>query len=121
MSSNATMALRVAARSARGLALRPAVGGMGMRWVGRYGPMLEDTHTCMIASSPVLPRPSRSRGFATEKQIAMRISATKNISKITQSMKMVSASKLRGDQNRLEAARPYNVSHLERQKNHVAN
>ncbi len=40
----------------------------------------------------------------------MRISATKNISKITVSMKMVSASKLRGDQVRLEAARPYNVS-----------
>ncbi len=40
----------------------------------------------------------------------MRISATKNISKITASMKMVSASKLRGDQVRLEAARPYNVS-----------
>ena len=37
----------------------------------------------------------------------MRISATKNIKKITSSMKMVSASKLRGDQNRLEAAKAF--------------
>eukprot|EP00953_Heterococcus_sp_UTEX-ZZ885_P011362 6577-Heterococcus_DN1.PRE.4 len=45
--------------------------------------------------------------MATEKQIQMRIVATKNISKITKSMKMVSASKLRGDQERLAAARPF--------------
>lgn len=49
------------------------------------------------------------RGMATEKQIMMRINATKNISKITQSMKMVSAAKLRGDQARLEKAQPFNV------------
>lgn len=41
----------------------------------------------------------------------MRINATKNISKITQSMKMVSAAKLRGDQARLEKAQPFNVRH----------
>ncbi len=40
----------------------------------------------------------------------MRINATKNISKITQSMKMVSAAKLRGDQARLDKAQPFNVS-----------
>lgn len=40
----------------------------------------------------------------------MRITATKNIKKITQSMKMVSAAKLRGDQSRLEVAQPFNVS-----------
>lgn len=51
-----------------------------------------------------------ARGMATEKQIMMRINATKNISKITQSMKMVSAAKLRGDEARLKAAQPYNVS-----------
>lgn len=50
------------------------------------------------------------RGMATEKQIMMRINATKNISKITQSMKMVSAAKLRGDQARLDKAQPFNVS-----------
>lgn len=50
--------------------------------------------------------------MATEKQIMMRINATKNISKITQSMKMVSAAKLRGDQARLDKAQPFNVSCL---------
>ncbi|KAJ8599640.1 hypothetical protein CTAYLR_005420 [Chrysophaeum taylorii] len=49
------------------------------------------------------------RTFATEKEIAMRISATKNIKKITSSMKMVSASKLRGDQNRLDAAKHFSA------------
>jgi len=34
---------------------------------------------------------------------------TKNIEKITKSMKMVSAAKLRGDQNRLAAAAPFAV------------
>jgi len=48
-----------------------------------------------------------NRGFATEKQLKLRISATKNIAKITKSMKMVSAAKLRGDQQRLAAANPF--------------
>lgn len=50
-----------------------------------------------------------ARGMATEKQIMGRINATKNISKITQSMKMVSAAKLRGDQARLAEAQPFNA------------
>lgn len=37
----------------------------------------------------------------------MRINATKNIKKITSSMKMVSAAKLRGDQNRLAVAKSF--------------
>lgn len=57
-----------------------------------------------------------ARGMATEKQIMMRINATKNISKITQSMKMVSAAKLRGDEARLRAAQPFNVSTKRRDK-----
>jgi len=48
-----------------------------------------------------------ARGFATEKQIAMRIVATSNLKKITSSMKMVSAAKMRGDANRLVAAKPF--------------
>ena len=40
----------------------------------------------------------------------MRISATGNIAKITKSMKMVSAAKLRGEQQRLATARPFAVS-----------
>lgn len=59
----------------------------------------------------VVERSVAARGMATEKQIMMRINATKNISKITQSMKMVSAAKLRGDQARLAQAQPFNVSY----------
>eukprot|EP01041_Mallomonas_annulata_P003926 gene3926-7831_t len=49
------------------------------------------------------------RGMATEKQLKLRITSTKNIAKITKSMKMVSAAKLRGDQQRLNAAKPFSV------------
>lgn len=49
----------------------------------------------------------QTRGMATEKQLRMRITATENIAKITKSMKMVSAAKLRGDQARLTAANPF--------------
>jgi len=59
------------------------------------------------SSRKMLVRGVQVRGMATEKEIAMRISATKNIRKITSSMKMVSASKLRGDQQRLEAAKAF--------------
>jgi len=45
--------------------------------------------------------------MATEKQIWNQIQATKNIQKITSSMKMVSAAKLKGDENRLLAAKPF--------------
>uniref|UniRef100_A0A7S1UJC2 ATP synthase subunit gamma, mitochondrial n=1 Tax=Phaeomonas parva TaxID=124430 RepID=A0A7S1UJC2_9STRA len=47
------------------------------------------------------------RGMATEKQLRLQITATQNLAKITQSMKMVSASKLRGDQTRLDIAKPF--------------
>jgi F0F1-type ATP synthase gamma subunit len=39
-----------------------------------------------------------------------RMIGTANIHKITKSMKMVSAAKLRGDQQRLTAATPFGVS-----------
>jgi len=47
--------------------------------------------------------------MATEKQLRVRINGTKNIAKITKSMKMVSAAKLRGDQQRLGAANPFSA------------
>jgi len=50
---------------------------------------------------------AQKRGMATEKQLKLRINGTKNIAKITKSMKMVSAAKLRGDQQRLAAAAPF--------------
>jgi len=49
-----------------------------------------------------------ARGMATEKQIFNQIQSTKNIKKITSSMKMVSAAKLKGDENRLALAKPFN-------------
>ena len=41
--------------------------------------------------------------------VRARIVGTKNIAKITKSMKMVSAAKLRGDNARLAAADPFSV------------
>ncbi|RLN89579.1 hypothetical protein BBJ28_00007537, partial [Nothophytophthora sp. Chile5] len=49
----------------------------------------------------------QARGMATEKQIQQRIQATSNIAKITKSMKMVSAAKMRGAENRMNAGRPF--------------
>jgi len=54
-------------------------------------------------------RAVQARGMATEKQLKTRINGTKNIAKITKSMKMVSAAKLRGDQQRLAAADPFSA------------
>jgi len=61
--------------------------------------------TATLHSFPA--RLAQARGMATEKQLKMRINGTKNIAKITKSMKMVSAAKLRGDQQRLAAANPF--------------
>jgi len=49
------------------------------------------------------------RGMATEKQLFNQIKSTTNIKKITSSMKMVSAAKLKGDETRLLKARPFNA------------
>jgi len=47
--------------------------------------------------------------MATEKQIAMQITSTKNIRKITASMKMVSAAKLKGDEKRMHVGLPFSA------------
>lgn len=47
--------------------------------------------------------------MATEKQIWNQIQSTKNIQKITSSMKMVSAAKLKGDEGRRETAISFNT------------
>lgn len=53
----------------------------------------------------------QQRGFAENlKAIQMRITSTGNIQKITKSMKMVSAAKLRGDQTRLEVGKAFGAS-----------
>lgn len=63
-----------------------------------------------MQASKLVTKTSRvvlARGMATEKQLKERMVGTKNIEKITKSMKMVSAAKLRGDQLRLQAAKPF--------------
>merc|ERR1712166_1675565 len=51
---------------------------------------------------------SQIRGMATEKQLANKIQSTKNIKKITSSMKMVAAARLKGEERRLAASIPFN-------------
>jgi len=57
---------------------------------------------------PAIKANMQMRGMATEKQIKMQIMSTTNIKKITSSMKMVSAAKLKGDERRLKIAKPFN-------------
>jgi F-type H+-transporting ATPase subunit gamma len=52
---------------------------------------------------------SQQRGMATLKDIQMRLKSVKNIQKITQSMKMVSAAKYARAERDLKAARPYGL------------
>merc|ERR1712223_1144800 len=49
----------------------------------------------------------QNRGMANLKAIAIRLKSVKNIQKITQSMKMVSAAKYARAERDLKAARPY--------------
>jgi len=51
----------------------------------------------------------QQRGMATLKMISMRLKSVKNIQKITQSMKMVSAAKYSRAERDLKAARPYGL------------
>merc|ERR550539_1975056 len=60
-------------------------------------------------STRALAQMVQSRGMATEKQIFNQMVSTKNIQKITSSMKMVSAAKLKGDETRMKVATPFNV------------
>jgi len=57
--------------------------------------------------APQLLAPAGSRGMAVSaKSIKLRLKTVSNIRRITSTMKMVAASKLRGFQSRMEAARP---------------
>lgn len=67
--------------------------------------MIRTTNILRVAQ----PIRAQVRGMATEKQLKTRITGTKNIAKITKSMKMVSAAKLRGDQQRLAAGDPFSA------------
>jgi len=61
------------------------------------------------AAPRVASRAVIARGMATEKQIWNQIQSTKNIQKITSSMKMVSAAKLKGDETRRLTAIAFNT------------
>lgn len=52
----------------------------------------------------------QARGYATLKDISMRLKSVKNIQKITKSMKMVSAAKFAKAEKDLKIARPYGVA-----------
>jgi len=54
--------------------------------------------------------PTGIRSMATLSELKLRIDSTKNIRKITSSMKMVSAAKMRGDEMRLKAGKQFGKS-----------
>jgi len=54
-----------------------------------------------------LPWNHQTRGMATLKSISLRLKSVKNIQKITQSMKMVSAAKYARAERELKLARPF--------------
>lgn len=61
----------------------------------------------VLRVNAVRATPTLARGMATEKQILNRIKTTTSIAKITKSMKMVSAAKLKGVQSRLKESLPF--------------
>jgi len=73
------------------------IAGIAARHISRAAPRV-------VASRAVI-----ARGMATEKQIWNQIQSTKNIQKITSSMKMVSAAKLKGDEARRGTAIAFNT------------
>merc|ERR1712071_594931 len=57
----------------------------------------------------IVPQCQQVRGMATLKAIQIRLKSVKNIQKITQSMKMVSAAKYARAERELKVCRPYGV------------
>lgn len=86
--------------------------------------MLATVKTVAQRAAPMAPQALSARGMATEKQLMEKITSTKNIGKITASMKMVASSKFRGDEKRVINGRSfgkwvgnmfvwYSLSHIE--------
>jgi F-type H+-transporting ATPase subunit gamma len=72
--------------------------------------MMQRAVTSVLPSATnMLVNQQQQRGMATLKQISMRLKSVKNIQKITQSMKMVSAAKYTRAERELKQARPYGV------------
>jgi F-type H+-transporting ATPase subunit gamma len=62
--------------------------------------------TNLLAVAAAQQQPTQQRGMATLKSISIRLKSVKNIQKITQSMKMVSAAKYNRAERDLRQARP---------------
>lgn len=69
--------------------------------------MMQRATSILPTAANMLAQAQQQRGMATLKQISMRLKSVKNIQKITQSMKMVSAAKYTRAERELKAARPY--------------
>lgn len=61
----------------------------------------------LAVAQPCAAQQQQARGMATLKAISIRLKSVKNIQKITQSMKMVSAAKYARAERDLKQARPY--------------
>lgn len=69
--------------------------------------MMQRAATSVLpAATSMLMNQQQQRGMATLKTISMRLKSVKNIQKITQSMKMVSAAKYSRAERELKQARP---------------
>lgn len=70
--------------------------------------MMQRAATSILpAAGSMLAQSQQQRGMATLKAISIRLKSVKNIQKITQSMKMVSAAKYTRAERELKQARPY--------------
>jgi F-type H+-transporting ATPase subunit gamma len=69
--------------------------------------MMQRATAILPTAGNMLAQNQQQRGMATLKMISMRLKSVKNIQKITQSMKMVSAAKYTRAERDLRAARPY--------------
>lgn len=70
--------------------------------------MMQRVATSILpTASNALAQQQQQRGMATLKAISIRLKSVKNIQKITQSMKMVSAAKYSRAERELKQARPY--------------
>lgn len=71
--------------------------------------MMQRTSFLLPAVVEATMQAQQHRGMATLKAISIRLKSVKNIQKITQSMKMVSAAKYSRAERELKAARPYGL------------
>lgn len=70
--------------------------------------MMQKAATSILPTAgAMLLNSQQQRGMATLKAISIRLKSVKNIQKITQSMKMVSAAKYSRAERELKQARPY--------------